>query len=159
MTACFLGIGSNLGNKRANLDRAVELLASNPRIDIVAVSTFYETAPVGYSDQPDFLNGVLMIETDLSPHELLTAILETENQMGRKRTIRWGPRVIDVDILLYDAEKVDQDGLQIPHPRMMERRFVLEPLAEIASDLVLPDGRTALQAFQDLLAKEQENRN
>lgn len=156
MATAFLGLGSNLGDRHANLKNAVELLVSNPRIEVVKVSTFYETEPVGYTDQPDFLNGVVMIETDLQPSELLAVILEIENLMGRIRTIRWGPRVLDIDVLLYNAEIIDEEGLQIPHPRMTERRFVLEPLAEIAPDLILPDGRTALQAFHDLLSKIEE---
>lgn len=135
-----------MGDRKANLERALDELAAHPRIDVVKVSSFHETAPVGYVDQPDFLNAVAQVETSLTPRELSEAVHSIEDQMGRKRTIRWGPRVIDMDILLFDDMQVDEEGLQIPHPRMMERSFVLEPLAEIAPDLVLPDGRTAKDA-------------
>jgi len=150
MRTAFLGLGSNIGDRKANLARAVAMLAAHPQIEVVKVSGARETAPVGYAEQPDFLNAVARVETTLRPRELLDAILAIEAEMGRERTIRWGPRVIDIDILLYDSEQVDEPGLQIPHPRMMERQFVLEPLAEIAPDLVLPNGRTARQASCEL---------
>ena len=150
MAKVFLGIGSNLGDRWANLERAVELLGARPQIEVLRISSFYETAPVGCTEQPDFLNAVALVETSLKPRELLQAILGIENQMGRLRTIRWGPRVIDIDILLYDGEQMDEEDLCIPHPRMMERGFVLRPLAEIAPDLILPDGRTAAEAVKDV---------
>ena len=143
MPLAYLGLGSNLGDRRANIERALELLGEEPTIKVIRVSSFYETEPVGYTDQPDFINAVACVETELPPRELLRAIMSVETKMGRVRTIRWGPRVIDIDILMYDDQQVDEEGLQIPHPRMMERKFVLEPLAEIAPDLVLPGGKTA----------------
>jgi len=146
MARVFLGLGSNIGEREANLRRAIELLDGHPQIEVRRVSSFYETAPVGYTDQPSFLNAVAEVETSLRPRELLDAALEMEGRMGRVRTIRWGPRVIDIDILLYDNERVDEEALQIPHPRMMEREFVLRPLAEIAPNLVLPNGCTAAEA-------------
>ena len=150
MPTAFLGLGSNIGDRKANLARAVAMLAAHPQIEVVDVSSIHETEPVGYTKQPDFLNAVARVETTLRPRELLDVILAIEAEMGRERTIRWGPRVIDIDILLFDGEQVDEPGLQIPHPRMMERQFVLEPLAEIAPDLVLPNGRTARQASCEL---------
>ena len=150
MPTAFLGLGSNIGDRKANLARAVAMLAAHPQIEVVDVSSIHETEPVGYTKQPDFLNAVARVETTLRPRELLDVILAIEAEMGRERTIRWGPRVIDIDILLFDGEQVDEPGLEIPHPRMMERQFVLDPLAEIAPDLVLPNGRTARQASCEL---------
>lgn len=146
----YLGLGSNIGDRRANIDQAIEMLKAQRDVEIIKASSIYETAPVGYRDQPDFLNAVVMIETRLKPRELLNAVLSIESLMGRKRTIRWGPRVIDIDILLYDNEQLDEDDLHIPHPRMLEREFVMKPLAEIAPDLILPDGRTASEAAREV---------
>ena len=157
MPVAYLGLGSNLGNRKANLDQAVELLKAHPGIQINKVSSYYETEPVGYTDQPDFLNAAVEIETELSPRELLNTVLDIENKMGRKRTIRWGPRVIDIDILLYGTGQIEEEGLQIPHPRMMERRFVIEPLSEIAPELKLPDGRTALEAAKLLRNEDRDS--
>lgn len=113
---------------------------------VTAVSSLYGTSPVGVEDQPDFLNAVIEVETALSPDELLDLCASIEREMGRERTIRWGPRVIDMDILLYDDLALDSEGLTIPHPRMMERAFVLVPLAEIAPDVGLPGGVSAAEA-------------
>ncbi len=148
MARAYLGLGSNLGDTRANLDHAVELLNAHDGIRVTKVSSHLQTAPVGYLDQPDFMNAVIEVETALRQRELLEAVLAIEQQMGRVRTFRWGPRVIDIDVLLYDGEQVDEPDLVIPHPRMMERSFVLGPLAEIAPELRLPDGRTAAEAAQ-----------
>jgi 2-amino-4-hydroxy-6-hydroxymethyldihydropteridine diphosphokinase len=126
------------------------MLGAHSGIEVLKVSSTYETEPVGYTEQPDFKNAVVMVSTTLQPRELLEVVLGIEQKMGRVRTIRWGPRVIDIDILLYDDKEIDEEGLQIPHPRMMERRFVLEPLAEIAPELVLPDGNTAGDAVKKL---------
>ena len=118
-------------------------------LNVVAVSSFRETDPVGYVDQPRFLNGAVALETDLPPRELLGRLLEIERALGRDRTgPRFGPRTVDLDILLYGNEVVDEPGLTIPHPRLAERRFALEPLAELDPELVLPDGRRIV----DLLA-------
>jgi 2-amino-4-hydroxy-6-hydroxymethyldihydropteridine diphosphokinase len=144
----YLGLGSNLGDKKANLDRAIELLNSSDGISVLKVSTYIDTAPVGFEEQPNFLNAAVEVETTLTPRKLLDAVLAIESIMGRKRTIRWGPRVIDIDILLYNDDNIEEAGLVVPHPRMMERRFVLEPLAEIAPELVLPDGRKASEAVK-----------
>lgn len=150
----YIGLGSNIGDREVNIRRALDLLGEHSGIIVAGVSSLYETAPVGYVDQPDFINAVAILETDLSPHELLAVLLKVEEQMGRVRTIRWGPRVIDIDILLYGDVQVEENDLQVPHPRMMERRFVLEPLAEIAPDLVLPDGRTAKDAAEEIIVQE-----
>ncbi len=149
LAAAFLSLGSNLGDRESNIRRALDLLARR-NVCIVRVSSMYETEPVGFTDQPDFINAVAEVDTDLSPPELLHTVLGVEREMGRVRNLRWGPRVIDIDILLYDELRVDTEELTIPHPRMMERAFVLAPLAETAPDLVLPDGRTASQALQIL---------
>ena len=143
-TTAFLGLGSNLGERLFNLQHAVDLLRDEPGIRVVACSRVWETDPVGGPDQPDFLNVVLRIETSLSPQSLLAACNRVEADLGRVREKRWGPRTLDVDILLFGTEVVtgpDQAGLTIPHPRMLERAFVLMPLLEIEPDATLPDGR------------------
>jgi 2-amino-4-hydroxy-6-hydroxymethyldihydropteridine diphosphokinase len=113
-----------------------------PDVRVVAVSRFRETDPVGYADQPRFLNAACLVETDLSARELLERLLAVERSLGRERAgPRFGPRTIDLDLLLYGDETIDEPGLTVPHPRLAERRFVLEPLAELDHDLTLPDGR------------------
>lgn len=129
---------------------ALDKLASQPKVKIRAVSSFYLTAPVGFQDQPDFVNAVAAIETDLSPKELLDVVLKIEREMGRVRNFKWGPRIIDIDILLYNNVRANTDELVIPHPRMTERAFVMAPLAEIAPDLTLPDGRTPNDVLKEL---------
>lgn len=128
-----LGLGSNLGDRLANLGRAAGLLDATEGIRVVRSSSVYETAPVG-PPQPDYLNAVLEVATTRSPRALLEACLAVEERMGRVRAERWGPRVIDVDVLTYDDERVEEAGLTIPHPRMAERAFVLVPLSEIDED-------------------------
>ncbi len=119
--------------------RALELLEAEDGLDVVAVSTFRETDPVGLLDQPRFLNGAAAVETDLSARDLLEALLRIERKLGRVRDgTRWGPRTIDLDLLLYGDEIVDEPGLCVPHPRLHERRFALEPLAELAPQAVVP---------------------
>ncbi len=136
----FIGLGSNLGDRLANLQRAVEMLASREGIRFVKSSRVYETEPVG-PPQPDYLNAVVEIETTLEPFQFLGACLQIENEMGRVRTERWGPRVIDLDILTLGDERIDEPDLQVPHPRMHERGFVLLPLLELTADPPLPGGR------------------
>ncbi len=146
----YIGLGANVGDRASNLERAVAALRADSDIDVASVSTFRETEPVGYLDQPPFLNGVVALETALPPRELLERLLGVERALGRKRTgPRFGPRTIDLDLLLYGAETVEEPGLTVPHPRLAERRFVLEPLAELDPELVLPDGR----AVRELLAE------
>ena len=143
---CYLGLGTNLGDRRANLAEALQHLGQVPAIEIVKTSSIYETAPVGPQDQPDFFNQVIRVEVTCSAQRLLEYIQGIEQEMGRVRRRRWGERIIDIDILLYSDETIDQPDLQIPHPHMLTRQFVLVPLAETAPDLVLPDGRRAADA-------------
>lgn len=138
-----MGIGSNMGRKEDNIRRALDLLNENPSISVTRVAPLYRTDPVGYTDQDWFLNTVVSLETDLSPHELLVFLMDVENKMGRERTIHWGPRVIDLDVLLCGDLTIDTPDLQVPHPRMWERAFVVVPLADLCPDLLLPNGRTA----------------
>ena len=134
MTRVFLGLGSNLGDRREHLRTAI---ASLP--DVVAVSDAYETDPVGGPDQGRFLNLVVELDTDLEPHALLGVCHRIESAAGRVRDVRWGPRTLDVDILWIEGVTVDTPDLHVPHPRMMERRFVLEPLSDLAPELP-PEG-------------------
>jgi 2-amino-4-hydroxy-6-hydroxymethyldihydropteridine diphosphokinase len=147
VTVAYIGLGANLGDREANLRAALERLAE---LGPLRVSSFRETDPVGVIDQPRFVNAVAELETDLSARDLLERLLEIERQLGRVRSReeRWGPRTIDLDLLLYGDEVIDEPGLTVPHPRLAERRFVLEPLHELDPGLVLPDGR----AVGDLLA-------
>ena len=134
----LLGLGSNLGDRLGTLQRAVDLLAAEPGISPSRCSRVWETDPVGGPPQPDFLNVVLRVEVDLTPHELLAACQRVEAALGRVRDVRWGPRTIDIDILSFDALLIDDEDLTVPHPRMHERRFVLTPLCELAPDLRHP---------------------
>jgi 2-amino-4-hydroxy-6-hydroxymethyldihydropteridine diphosphokinase len=134
----YVGIGSNLGDREGNLRRAVELLAAEDGIEVVSVSEIRETDPVGPVEQGPFLNGAVRLETDLGPHELLARLLAVEQRLGRVRGERWGPRTIDLDLLLYGNEVEDEPGLTVPHPRLHERRFALEPLADLAPGLEIP---------------------
>jgi 2-amino-4-hydroxy-6-hydroxymethyldihydropteridine diphosphokinase len=130
-TTAFIGIGSNLGDREDNLTRAVELLSAEGGIEVVAVSEIRETEPVGPVEQGPFLNGAIRVETDLAPRELLERLLAVEQRLGRVRRERYGPRTIDLDLLLYGDELVDEPGLTVPHPRLHERRFALEPLSDL----------------------------
>lgn len=133
MTKVYLGLGSNLGDERASLEQALTLLSE--KVTITQRSSFYESEPVDYTDQPWFLNLVVEGETELDPLELLQFTQGIEQSMKRVKTIRFGPRTIDVDILIYDSLAMTTETLTIPHPRMKERAFVMVPLAEIAPDL------------------------
>ncbi|MBP5736868.1 MAG: 2-amino-4-hydroxy-6-hydroxymethyldihydropteridine diphosphokinase [Acidaminococcaceae bacterium] len=133
----FIALGSNLGNKEKNLKDALKLLEKKG-VRVRRVSGFIMTRPYGVTDQPDFLNAVAEIETDKSPAELLQLLLQTEQEMGRKRVRRWGERNIDLDLLLYDDRIIDLPELKVPHPDMQNRDFVLYPLAQIAPDAVHP---------------------
>lgn len=142
-TIAYIGLGANLGDRQAGIQRALRELTNLPTIELVKVSALYETTPVGFTNQPDFLNQVISVRTSLPPQALLHVLLHIENQMGRTRTIHWGPRVIDMDLLLYGDMQIAVPGLTIPHPYLRERAFVLVPLAEIAPDWALPeDGKT-----------------
>lgn len=150
MASAFLGLGSNLGDRRRWMARAVARLQAHPQITLKACSSLYANPPVGYQAQPDFLNAVVEVETSLTPAALLETALEVERCLGRERHLRWGPRNIDIDLLLYDDVEVAEPHLTVPHPRLQERAFVLVPLAEIAPDLRLPDGRSARQAAEEV---------
>ncbi|HUX00961.1 MAG: 2-amino-4-hydroxy-6-hydroxymethyldihydropteridine diphosphokinase [Phycisphaerae bacterium] len=156
MTTVYLGLGSNLGDRRRNLEAAIEALRAHPQITVSAVSSFLETEPVGGPPgQGEFLNAAAEIETDLAPEALLEELKRIERALGRKPGPRWGPRQMDLDILLYGETILETDSLVIPHPRLRERRFVLEPLAEIAPDA--RDPVTGL-AVRDLLARLDQER-
>ncbi|MFC6789739.1 2-amino-4-hydroxy-6-hydroxymethyldihydropteridine diphosphokinase [Methylobacterium komagatae] len=144
----WLGIGSNIGDMAATLGKAVELLASVPGIRVVARSPDYRTPPWGKTDQPWFLNGAVAIETDLPPHALLDACQTIERDLGRVREERWGPRIIDIDILAYEGASVEDERLVLPHRYVRERAFVLVPLADLAPDLTIGG-----EQVRDALAK------
>ena len=144
MKTAYLALGSNLGDRAANLANALAALRdrSEGRVNLVRISSIYETAPVGPVEQGDFYNLAAQIETDFPPADLLTYCLAVEAELGRVRRERWGPRAIDIDLLLFEEERIISETLSLPHPRMLERAFVLIPLAEIAPRLVL-EGETA----------------
>jgi 2-amino-4-hydroxy-6-hydroxymethyldihydropteridine diphosphokinase len=138
VTRAFVGLGANLGERERTIAEALRLLAAREGVDVVAVSSLRETDPVGVLDQPRFLNGAVLVETDLGARELLEALLAVEQQLGRVRDRRFGPRTIDLDLLLYGDLVLDEPGLTVPHQRLHERRFALEPLAELDPELAIP---------------------
>jgi 2-amino-4-hydroxy-6-hydroxymethyldihydropteridine diphosphokinase len=140
-TKAYLALGSNLGDRLEHLGEALRLLDGTDGVDVVRSSRIYESDPVG-PPQPAYLNAVIEVETTRSPRELLEACRAVEDALGRVRAERWGPRTIDVDVLTFDERTVDEPDLQIPHPRMHERGFVLVPLRELDDDPMLPGGRT-----------------
>jgi 2-amino-4-hydroxy-6-hydroxymethyldihydropteridine diphosphokinase len=148
MTRSFVGLGSNLGDPQEQIRRALELMAAEEGVEVVAVSALRETDPVGYEDQPRFLNGAAELRTSLSARELLGRLLGIERRLGRVRGEgpRFGPRTIDLDLLLHGDEVVAEPGLVVPHPRLHERRFALEPLADLDPALEIP-GRGPVQAL------------
>jgi 2-amino-4-hydroxy-6-hydroxymethyldihydropteridine diphosphokinase len=147
MARAYVGLGANLGRREANLESALALLRREPGVEVVAVSSIRETEPVGIVDQPRFLNAAAAVETELPPRELLDRLLAVERTLGRTREgRRFGPRKIDLDLLLYGDAVVSAPGLEVPHPRLHERRFALEPLAELDPGLVVP-GRGQVSAL------------
>lgn len=146
MATAFVGIGSNLGDRETHLRTALDLLAAEEGIEIVAVSRLRETEPVGPVEQGPFLNGAVQVSTDLPPRQLLERLLAVEQRLGRVRAERFGPRTIDLDLLVYGDEVLEEPGLTLPHPRLHERRFALEPLAELEPGLVVP-GRGPVSAL------------
>ena len=138
----LIGLGSNIGDRQENIKTAIQRLGKHNEICIEKISSLYETKPVGVTQQPDFLNGAIQLTTKLTPHKLLEVCLHVECEMGRIRDQRWGPRNIDIDILLYDDHVIIDAALCIPHPRLHERRFVLIPLQEIASGIPIYKGQT-----------------
>ena len=150
MARCLVGCGSNLGRRREQLDRAVELLRFMPGVRMLAVSRFRETRPVGGPvGQSPYLNGACLLETDLGPHDVLGMLAAVENTLHRERTERWGERTLDLDLLLYDDLVIDDPALTVPHPRMATRRFVLEPAVEVAADFQHPLAACSLRALLD----------
>jgi 2-amino-4-hydroxy-6-hydroxymethyldihydropteridine diphosphokinase len=139
MNIAYVGLGANLGDRERTLRRALALLDDREGVVVAAVSKLRETAPVGYVDQPPFLNGVARLETELAPRQLLRVLLDVELELGRDRSgPRFGPRTVDLDLLVYGDVELDEADLAVPHPRLHERRFALEPLAELAPGLVVP---------------------
>ena len=140
MTRAYIGLGSNLGEREATLAAAVEELDAAPGVSVLGVSTLIDTEPVGVLDQPRFLNGVLALETELPARKLLELLLAVEARFGRDRSAvpAQGPRTLDLDLLVYGEEEIDEPGLRVPHPRLHERAFVLRPLAEVEPELVVP---------------------
>jgi len=134
----YIGLGANLDSPARQLKAALEALAAMPALEVVACSSLYASSPVGVIEQPDFINAVALIETPHSPHELLAVLLEAERAAGRVRKERFGPRTLDIDILLFDDLQLDDPALTVPHPRMHERAFVLKPLLELAPDVLIP---------------------
>lgn len=149
----FLSLGTNLGDRQENLSKARELL--EPQVHVIAASPIYETAPWGYRDQPAFLNQVLQVETVLAPHDLLVYLKQIEAQLGRQPNFHYGPRLIDLDILIYNDLTIDEEGLQIPHPHLTERAFVLVPLADLAPELVIK--RKTVREWVEEIGKEDVN--
>jgi 2-amino-4-hydroxy-6-hydroxymethyldihydropteridine diphosphokinase len=148
LTLAYVGLGANLGDREATIRRAAEMIGAS------RLSTIRETEPWGYADQPSFLNGVAEVDTELGARELLDRLLDVERRLGRVRGSgpRYGPRVIDLDLLLYGEETIDEPGITVPHPRLHERRFALEPLAELEPDLLVP-GRGSVAELLAALAR------
>jgi 2-amino-4-hydroxy-6-hydroxymethyldihydropteridine diphosphokinase len=138
VTRAYVALGANLGDREETIQRALALLESRPGVSVTAVSTLRETEPWGPVPQPPYVNGVAALDTTLDPRSLLDVLLGVERELGRVRGERWGPRTIDLDLLLHGDAEVDEPGLELPHPRLHERAFVLEPLAELDPALVVP---------------------
>ena len=147
----FIGAGANLGEPVRQLWQAQEELEKSPGVTFLAASSFYRTQPMGPVEQPPFINAVFAIEYGLGPRELLALLLDIEGRMGRVRKERWGPRVIDLDLLFFGDMIIKEKGLEVPHPRLHERRFVLAPLAEIAPEVVHPVIRQSVSELLDVL--------
>ena len=156
-TIAYIGLGSNVGDKKANCRKAIDLLAGSGRV--IRTSSWYCTEPIGHADQDDFVNAVVEIETGLSAEALLDRCRSIEKELGRVRTTHWGPRTIDLDILLYGAETTETPRLTIPHPLLQDRRFVLVPLCEIAPQAFHPTLRkTAADLLFDLQDRQRVTR-
>jgi 2-amino-4-hydroxy-6-hydroxymethyldihydropteridine diphosphokinase len=145
MTRAAVALGSNLEDPEGQVKRGFEELAALPETELLARSRLYRTAPVGYADQPDFVNACALVETRLAPRALLDALLAVERRHGRVREVPNGPRTLDLDIILYGDREVDEPGLKVPHPRAHERAFVLQPLLDVWPDAVIPGRGPAAQ--------------
>lgn len=157
MPIVYIALGTNLEPRAAHLDKALELFHSLSGVEVKRVSSIYESKPVGYLDQPDFLNLVFEAETELLPLDLLDSCQTIEQELGRVRTIRFGPRTLDVDIVLYGVESIDEERLTVPHPRMQERSFVLLPLQELNPEYVVPEwNKTVNELVAELPSKDLE---
>ncbi|PRR87645.1 MULTISPECIES: 2-amino-4-hydroxy-6-hydroxymethyldihydropteridine diphosphokinase [unclassified Bacillus (in: firmicutes)] len=141
----YIALGSNIGKKETYLKEAVKKLHEHPEVQVKLISSIYETTPVGYENQDDFLNMAVKISTSLRPHELLSLTQKIEQELGRTREVRWGPRTADLDILLYNRENIETEQLVVPHPRMYERLFVLVPMSEICPEI----GEVQINAVTD----------
>jgi 2-amino-4-hydroxy-6-hydroxymethyldihydropteridine diphosphokinase len=151
MTRAYVGLGANLGDREAMLRSALEQLACEPGVQVVAVSSFRDTMPVGIVDQPRFLNAAAAVETEITARDLLARLIGIERRLGRTRAgPRFGPRTIDLDLLLYGHEQIDEPGLEVPHPRLHERLFALEPLTDLDRDLVVPGRGTLAELVSGL---------
>jgi 2-amino-4-hydroxy-6-hydroxymethyldihydropteridine diphosphokinase len=150
LSRAYIGMGSNEGDRLENLRSGVAALSSAADVVVVGKSGVYDSEPVGLTDQPDFLNAVLAVETTLDPYRLLSLLHKIELDHGRQRITRWGPRTLDLDILLYGDLEQDDPKLLIPHRRLKERRFVLEPLLEVEPEVRLPDGTPVKKLLDDL---------
>jgi 2-amino-4-hydroxy-6-hydroxymethyldihydropteridine diphosphokinase len=145
VTLVYVGLGSNLGDREATIRRAAELIGAR------RLSPLVETEPWGFTDQPSFLNAAAEVETKLAPRRFLDHLLDVERRLGRERTgPRWGPRTIDLDLLLWGSERISEPGLEVPHPLLLDRRFVLEPLAALVPDLEIPGNGTVSEALAGL---------
>ncbi|SDJ72836.1 2-amino-4-hydroxy-6-hydroxymethyldihydropteridine diphosphokinase [Salimicrobium halophilum] len=155
MQRAYIALGSNISPRKRYLQEAIRLLEENPAISVDGQSFIYETDPVGYVEQDDFLNMVIAVDTSFSPLALLDACQEVEDSLGRVRSIRWGPRTIDLDILIFEGAEMNTERLVLPHPYLYERAFVLVPLADVNRDLcVPPEGRTVDSLVEDLSKEE-----
>jgi 2-amino-4-hydroxy-6-hydroxymethyldihydropteridine diphosphokinase len=151
----YVALGSNMGNREGYLKRAIQNIHLHPLIDVVNISSIYETAPIGYTDQAEFLNMVIKLNTDLSAFELLSVLQDIEKLLDRKREVKWGPRTLDLDILLYNHENIVAEQLIVPHPRMHERAFVLIPLFEINENISIPTVEESLITIIDQLSDKE----
>ena len=151
----YIGIGSNSGNKLNSCEEAISKILKIDRHKLLARSSFYKAEPLGYTSQDWFVNGVIKIETDLEPADLFRSLKTIEASLGRVKTFRWGPRTIDLDILFFDETEIRTDELQIPHPLLHERQFVLVPLAEISPNLIHPALKKTVQGLLEALGEDQ----
>jgi 2-amino-4-hydroxy-6-hydroxymethyldihydropteridine diphosphokinase len=153
MTRAFIGLGSNLGDRRATIERAVELLRATRGVAVVAASSLRDTDPWGHTDQPNFLNGAVEVETELAASALLDVLHTIEDELGRVRDpgLRYAPRTLDLDLLLYGDATIADPGLEVSHPRLAERAFALEPLVELDPALALPDGTRLAEILGSLV--------